>query len=86
MMNVELMNKPENIQTDGGSTIMDINELPYFDEFQYDFMDEKSYKRVEVHKQITIDNKKYTYNFNMKLDNTVSTVKYNFSFILVFIL
>ena len=45
MMNVELMNKPENIYTDGGSTIMDINELPYFDEFQYDFMDEKSYKR-----------------------------------------
>lgn len=45
MMNVELMNTPENIYTDGGSTILDINELPYFDEFQYDFMDEKSFKR-----------------------------------------
>lgn len=75
------------IENDGlisGSATMHVfntSTVSYIDLlYIFDNQDEKSYKRVEVHKQITIDNKKYTYNFNMKLDNTVSKVKYNFSF------
>ena len=45
MMNVECMNTVENIYVDGGSTILDINEIPYFENFQYDLMDEKSFKK-----------------------------------------
>ena len=45
MMNVEGLNPIENIYTDGGSTILDIKELPYYDADPYDFNDSKSFDR-----------------------------------------
>lgn len=43
MINVEALNPIDNIYTDGGSSIMDIKELPYYDEEPYDFNDPKSF-------------------------------------------
>lgn len=45
MINVDMMNKPENIYTDGGETIIDIKELPDYDGAQYDFLDDRSFKK-----------------------------------------
>ena len=45
MVNVEYMNKIENTYVDGGQTIMDIPEMPYFDGEQYDLYDNKDYAR-----------------------------------------
>lgn len=44
MMNVEGLNPIENIYTDGGMSIMEIKELPYFDAEPYDFNDSKSFE------------------------------------------
>lgn len=44
MMNVELMNKVDNIYPDGEMSIIDIPEMPYFDQEQYDLMDDKDFK------------------------------------------
>lgn len=44
MMNVECMNKPEDIFLDGEDTVLDISELTYFDGDQYDLLDEKDFK------------------------------------------
>ena len=37
MMNVEALNPIDNIYTNNGTTIWDINELPYYDAEPYDF-------------------------------------------------
>ena len=44
MMNVECMNKVENIYNDGEETVIDIKSMPYFDLEQYDLMDEKDFR------------------------------------------
>lgn len=44
MVNVECMNKPEEIFLDGESTVLDISQLTYYDEDQYDLTDEKDFK------------------------------------------
>ena len=44
MMNVECMNKVDNIYNDGGETVININSMPYFDLEQYDLMDEKDFR------------------------------------------
>lgn len=44
MMNVECMNKVENIYNDGEETVIDIKSIPYFDLEQYDLMDEKDFR------------------------------------------
>lgn len=43
MMNVEGLNPIDNIYTDGGKSILDIKELPYYDTEQYDFNNPKSF-------------------------------------------
>ena len=44
MTNVQLLNHVDDIYTDGGMTILDIQEMPYFEQDQYDLMDEKDFK------------------------------------------
>lgn len=44
MMNVEFMNKVDNIYTDGKSSTLNMGKLAYFDESQYDLSDEKDFK------------------------------------------
>lgn len=44
MMNVELMNKVDDIYTNNGMTIVDIPDLTYFDQDQYDLLDDKDFK------------------------------------------
>ena len=44
MMNVEFMNKVDNIYTDGKSSTLNMGKLSYFDESQYDLSDEKDFK------------------------------------------
>ena len=44
MMNVECMNKVDNIYNDGEETVIDIKSMPYFDLEQYDLMDEKDFR------------------------------------------
>lgn len=44
MMNVECMNKIDNIYNDGEETIINIKNMPYFDLEQYDLMDEKDFR------------------------------------------
>ena len=44
MMNVECMNKVDNIYTDNGMTIIDIPNMSYFEYGQYDLMDDKDFK------------------------------------------
>lgn len=56
MMNVELMNKVENIYEDGGTTIIDINEMQYFDYEQYDLMDDKDFKHYIADLERTVRN------------------------------
>ena len=43
MINVEALNPIDNIYTNGGTSIMDIKELPYYDDEPYDFNDPKSF-------------------------------------------
>lgn len=43
MMNVESLNPIDNIYTNGGMSILDIKELPYYDMEPYDFNDPKSF-------------------------------------------
>lgn len=43
MMNVELINTVENIYRDGESSILDINDMSYFDEETYDLLDDKDF-------------------------------------------
>ena len=45
MMNVEGLNPIGDIYTNGGNTIMDLKELPYYDAEPYDFGDAKSFDR-----------------------------------------
>ena len=45
MMNVEYINKVDNIYTDNSSSILEIPELSYFDGEQYDIYDTKDYAR-----------------------------------------
>ena len=44
MMNVECMNKVDNIYSDNGMTIIDIPNMSFFEYEQYDLMDEKDFK------------------------------------------
>lgn len=44
MTNVEMLNKVDDIYLDGETTIIDIPEMPYFEQEQYDLMDEKDFK------------------------------------------
>lgn len=44
MINVEMMNPIDNIYTDNDSTLIEIKELPYYEDECYDFNDEKSFK------------------------------------------
>lgn len=44
MTNVEFLNKADNIYLDNESTIIDITDMPYFENDQYDFLDEKDFK------------------------------------------
>ena len=43
MMNVECMNKVDNIYNDGGTTIVDMQGSHYFDGEQYDFLNDKDF-------------------------------------------
>ena len=43
MMNVECMNTAENIYNNGGISILDINDMSYFDEQPYDILDNKDF-------------------------------------------
>ena len=43
MQNVELMQKPENIYSDGGKSVLNIRDYSYFDAEQYDLCDEKEF-------------------------------------------
>lgn len=45
MMNIEALNPIDNIYTDGGKSIFEIKELPYFDEEPYDLNDSKSFDK-----------------------------------------
>jgi hypothetical protein len=54
MINVDMMNPIENIYADNESTIIDINELPYYEEESYDFNDDKSFKHYMVDLERTI--------------------------------
>lgn len=45
MINVEALNPIENIYVDGGKSIIDIKELPTFDDQPYDFNDSKSFDK-----------------------------------------
>lgn len=45
MMNVEAINPLDHVYTNNGSTIMEIKELPYYEEDQYDFSDSKSFNK-----------------------------------------
>jgi len=45
MINVEAMNKIDNIYTDGGESIININELPDYDEEPYDLSNPKSFDK-----------------------------------------
>lgn len=44
MMNVECMNTVDNIYSNNGMSIIDISEMPYFENQEYDLLDEKDYK------------------------------------------
>lgn len=54
MINVDMMNPIENIYADNESTIIDINELPYYEEESYDFNDDKSFKHYMADLERTI--------------------------------
>ena len=43
MINAEYMNKAENVYVDGGTSIMELPELTFFDGEQYDIYDQKDY-------------------------------------------
>ena len=45
MMNVECMNKVENIYEDGGTTIVDLQGDHYFDGEQYNLLDDKDFAK-----------------------------------------
>lgn len=45
MLNAESLNHVDNIYTDGGKSIIDIQELPYYDGEQYDLNDSKSFTK-----------------------------------------
>ena len=44
MINVECMNTVDNIYSNNGMSIIDISEMPYFENQEYDLLDEKDYK------------------------------------------
>lgn len=44
MIDVGFINKPERIYEDGGSSTVNLNQVPVFDEEQYDLSDEKDFK------------------------------------------
>lgn len=56
MINVEMMNPIDHIYADNESTIIDINELPYYEESSYDFNDDKSFKHYMADLERTIRN------------------------------
>jgi hypothetical protein len=45
MVNVECLNKVENIYLDGKDTVVDIKSMPYFDMDPYDIFDEKDFNK-----------------------------------------
>ena len=46
MINAEYINKVDNIYTDGGSSVFNIESLDRFDGEQYDIYDQKDYARM----------------------------------------
>lgn len=46
MINVEYLNKPENIYEDNGMSVMNFPELPYFDMASYDIRDNKDFEKL----------------------------------------
>ena len=45
MVNPELINKVNDIYNDGGQTVLEIQNPPYFDKMPYDLLEEKSFKK-----------------------------------------
>ena len=45
MVNPELINKVNDIYDDGGQTVLEIQNPPYFDKMPYDLLEEKSFKK-----------------------------------------
>lgn len=56
MMNVELINKVDNIYENGKSTIIDVSNMSYFDLEQYDFLDEKDFKKYMMDLESVVRN------------------------------
>lgn len=54
MINVEMINPIDNVYTNNDSTIIDIKELPYYEEESYDFNDDKSFKHYMTDLERTI--------------------------------
>ena len=45
MINPEMINKVNDIDSDGGQSIIELNNVPYFDKMPYDLLEEKSFKK-----------------------------------------
>ena len=45
MINPEMINKVNDIYSDGGQSILEFNNVPYFDKMPYDLLEEKSFKK-----------------------------------------
>ena len=45
MVNPEMINKVNDIYNDGGKTILELKQAPYFDKMPYDLLEEKSFKK-----------------------------------------
>lgn len=56
MMNVECMNKVDNIYNDGGITIVDMQGSHYFDGEQYDFLNDKDFAHYIADLERTVRN------------------------------
>ena len=54
MRNPDLMNKVDNIYKDGGKTILKLPSMEYFDKTQYDFLDDKEFKKFMKELESTV--------------------------------
>ena len=79
MVNPELINKVNDIYDDGGQTVLEIQNPPYFDKMPYDLLEEKSFKKYMTDLERSVRNSFEYRELISYLKNTEGTISKSIS-------